>query len=70
MSNKMGKLLNRRKFALDLLHIRNVAVAPGSSFGSITGEYVRISLGASEEEIERGVREICEFANRGTVSIV
>jgi aspartate aminotransferase/aminotransferase len=69
VSNKTNKSLNGQKFALDLLHKRNVAVAPGSSFGSITENYVRISLGASEDEIERGVREICEFANRGTVFI-
>jgi aspartate aminotransferase len=53
-----------RQFALDLLHERNVAVAAGSNFGSVAENYVRISMAASEEEIERGVREICEFANR------
>ncbi len=26
--------------------------------------YVRISLAASQEDIERGVREICAFADR------
>src|SRR5215469_16961610 len=54
-----------RQFALDLLHERNVTVAPGSAFGSVAEHYVRISLAASEEEIERGVREICAFADRG-----
>ncbi|QBD80254.1 pyridoxal phosphate-dependent aminotransferase [Ktedonosporobacter rubrisoli] len=53
-----------RQFALDLLHERNVAVAPGNGFGKVSEEYVRISLGASDEEIERGVREICQFADR------
>ena len=53
-----------RQFALDLLRERNVAVAPGSGFGSISQEFVRISLAASDEEIERGVREICAFADR------
>ncbi len=53
-----------RQFALDLLHERNVAVAPGSGFGSVAQDYVRISLAASDEEVERGVREICEFADR------
>ena len=53
-----------RQFALDLLRERNVAVAPGSTFGSVSEEYVRISLAASEEEIRRGVGEICEFASR------
>ncbi len=52
-----------REFALALLHERNVAVAPGSGFGSVAEEYVRISLAGSEEEIARGVREICLFAD-------
>ncbi len=52
-----------RQFALDLLHQRNVAVAPGSGFGEVSAPYVRISLAASEDEIERGVREICAFAD-------
>jgi aspartate aminotransferase len=53
-----------RQFALDLLRERNIAVAPGSTFGSVAENYVRISLAASEEEIVRGVREICAFADR------
>lgn len=53
-----------RQFALDLLHERHVAVAPGSSFGQAADHYVRISLAASEAEIERGIREICAFADR------
>ena len=52
-----------RQFALDLLRERNVAVASGNNFGSVAENYVRISLAASEEEIERGVREICAFAD-------
>lgn len=60
-----GKQVSRgRQFALDLLHERNVAVAPGSGFGSVSQDYVRISLAASAEEVERGVREVCEFADR------
>ena len=53
-----------KHFALDLLRERNVAVASGSSFGSVAEQYVRISLAASDEEIERGVRELCAFADR------
>jgi aspartate aminotransferase len=53
-----------RQFAFDLLRERNVAVAPGSCFGTIATHHVRISLAASEEEIERGVREICLFADK------
>jgi len=52
-----------RQFALDLLRERNIAAAPGSTFGSVAENYVRISLAASDEEIVRGVREICSFAD-------
>ncbi|GAC1377867.1 MAG: aspartate/prephenate aminotransferase [Ktedonobacteraceae bacterium] len=53
-----------RQFALDLLRECNIAVAPGSGFGSVAEDYVRVSLAASDEEIERGIKEICAFANR------
>lgn len=53
-----------RQFVLDLLRECNVSVASGNSFGTVADNYVRISLAASEEEIERGVREICAFADR------
>jgi len=39
-------------------------VAPGSGFGSVAEHYVRISLAASDEEIERGIKEICKVADR------
>ncbi len=53
-----------RQFALDLLRERNVAAAPGSTFGLVAENYVRISLAASDEEIVHGIREICAFADR------
>jgi len=56
--------LRGRQFALDLLREYNVAVAPGSAFGSISERFVRISLAASEEELEHGIRAICEFADK------
>lgn len=64
ISSRKGKSWDSRQFALDLLHERNVAVAAGSGFGSVAQANVRISLAASEQEIERGVREICLFADR------
>ena len=64
VSSRTGEPRTGRQFALDLLRERNVAVAPGSTFGTVSEAYVRISLAASEEEIERGVREICMFADR------
>ncbi|HLG65120.1 MAG TPA: aminotransferase class I/II-fold pyridoxal phosphate-dependent enzyme [Ktedonosporobacter sp.] len=64
ISSRKGEARHSRQFALDLLHERNVAVAAGSGFGSVAQANVRISLAACEEEIERGVREICSFADR------
>ncbi len=52
------------QFALDVLRERNIAVAPGSTFGSAAQNYVRVSLAASDDEIERGLREMCAFADR------
>ncbi len=42
---------------------RNVAVAPGTTFGSVAEQYMRVSLAASDEEIVRGVQEMCAFAD-------
>lgn len=59
-----GETRHSRQFTLELLRERNVVVAPGNGFGAVTENYIRISLAASDEEIERGVREICTFAER------
>jgi aspartate aminotransferase len=64
VSSPRGTERRGRQFALDLLRERNIAVAPGSTFGSVAEHYVRVSLAASDDEIERGVREMCTFANR------
>ncbi len=53
-----------RQFSLDLLYEKNITVGPGSAFGPAADHYVRISLSASDEEIARGVREVCLFADR------
>ncbi len=63
VTGKNGELRGR-EFALDLLHERNIAVAPGSGFGSVSEHFIRISLAASEEELNRAIREICAFADR------
>ncbi len=64
VSSPRGTVRRGRQFALDLLRERNVAVAPGSTFGSVAEHYVRVSLAASDDEIVRGVREMCAFADR------
>jgi aspartate aminotransferase len=64
ITNRQSKTSDSRKFAFDLLNQRNVVVAPGSAFGRVTAEkYIRISLGASDEDVKQGVQEICLFAD-------
>ncbi len=63
VTGKHGELRGR-EFALDLLREHNVMVAPGSGFGTVSERFIRISLGASEEELERAIPAICEFADR------
>jgi aspartate aminotransferase/aminotransferase len=70
VGDKLNQAYGVHQLVFDLLQKRNVAVAPGNVFGAVSRTCVRISLGASEHDIERGVREICEFAKRGTDSIV
>ena len=62
VTGKNGELRGR-DFVLDLLNERNIMVAPGSGFGSVSKHYIRISLAASEEELDRAIREICVFAD-------
>ncbi|HXR64862.1 MAG TPA: aminotransferase class I/II-fold pyridoxal phosphate-dependent enzyme [Ktedonobacteraceae bacterium] len=53
-----------RSLARDLLRERNVTVAPGSGFGAVAENYVRVSLAGAEVEIAQGLRELCLFADR------
>jgi aspartate aminotransferase/aminotransferase len=59
-----GQPRSGRELARELLRERNITVAPGSGFGAVTENYVRVSLAGSEEEIARGLRELCLFADR------
>jgi aspartate aminotransferase/aminotransferase len=65
----VGERLDRTysvyQFAFDLLRQHHVAVAPGSAFGLVARNHVRISLAASEHDIERGVSSLCEFSRSG-----
>lgn len=45
-----------------LLEETEVATAPGATFGSVTRDYVRISLASELGELLEGTRRICEFA--------
>ncbi|MCF8564909.1 pyridoxal phosphate-dependent aminotransferase [Alicyclobacillus tolerans] len=50
--------------AKSILQQTQVAVAPGEAFGEGGAGLVRVSLANSEENIEEGIRRICEFINR------
>ncbi len=64
VSSPSGTVRRGRQSALAQQVERNIAVAPGSTFDSVTEKYGRVSLAISDEEIVRGVREICVFADR------
>lgn len=53
--------LDSRDFALQLLKERQVAVAPGSAFGDVARQSVRISLASSETDLREGIGRLCEL---------
>ena len=63
ISHKNGEKRGR-EFVFDLLRERNVVVTPGIGFGNVAESYVRISLAAAPEVLQRGIHEICQFADR------
>jgi aspartate aminotransferase len=58
--------LGSRDFAFKLLRERGVAVAPGSAFGEVAKDAVRISLASSDADLTEGVGRLAEFVHRGT----
>ncbi|GCE48132.1 aspartate aminotransferase/aminotransferase [Thermosporothrix hazakensis] len=56
--------LDSADFAIKLLEEKQVLTSPGSSYGQVARQYIRISLAASEADIEKGIRAICELADR------
>ncbi|MGH2509666.1 MAG: pyridoxal phosphate-dependent aminotransferase [Ktedonobacteraceae bacterium] len=59
-----GQARSGRELARELLQERNVTVAPGSGFGTVAENYVRVSLAGEDQGIEQGLRELCTFADR------
>ena len=53
--------LNARDFAFRLLRERGVSVAPGSAFGDVASNAVRISLASSDTDLREGVGRLAEF---------
>lgn len=56
--------LDGHEFALKLIDEKNVAVAPGPTFGEVSKHFIRISLAASDENIKTGIERIAEMVNR------
>ncbi|TMC52243.1 MAG: pyridoxal phosphate-dependent aminotransferase [Chloroflexi bacterium] len=57
--------LPSRELAFALLRERGVSLAPGSAFGQVAGQAVRISLASSDADLEEGVGRLAEFVHRG-----
>ena len=55
--------LRSRDFAFALLRERGVSVAPGTAFGRVAGQAVRISLASSDEDLRVGVARLAEFVH-------
>jgi len=53
--------LHSREFALRLLREKGVSVAPGSAFGEVAAQAVRISLASSDADLREGVGRLAEF---------
>src|SRR5487761_855675 len=53
--------LHFRDFVFKLLRAKGVSVAPGSAFGEVAGNAVRISLASSDSDLREGVGRLAEF---------
>ena len=53
-----------REFAFKLLRERGVSVAPGTAFGDVAADAVRISLASSDADLREGVGRLAEFVNQ------
>ena len=58
--------LGSREFAFRLLRERGVSVAPGTAFGEVARDAVRISLASSDEDLQEGVTRLAEFVHGRT----
>jgi len=54
--------LSANDFAFGLLDAERVSVLPGAAFGPQIANYVRINLGAPDEELDEAGRRIAAYA--------
>ena len=50
-----------RAFALSLLQRKRVAVAPGSAFGEVAAQTVRVCLAVEEKALMEGLERLCHY---------
>ena len=48
-------------FCHELIREHKVAVAPGSTFGQVCADHVRISIASPEDNVREGLKRICEM---------
>ena len=58
--------LPAREFSFALLCEQGVSAAPGTAFGEVASEAVRISLASSEADLREGVGRLARFVHRST----
>jgi aspartate aminotransferase/aminotransferase len=58
--------MDAREFALWLVRERGVSIAPGTAFGEVARDQVRISLASSEEDLREGVSRLVEGVREKT----
>ena len=58
--------LPSRDFVFALLRERGVSVAPGTAFGAVARDAVRISLASSDADLREGVGRLAQFVHRRT----
>lgn len=58
------------EFALTLLQEEKVAVAPGSTFGNVTRDMIRISLATEKQALQEGVQRICGFIAKRRAAVL
>ena len=66
MADISPKGLPARDFAFALLRERGVSVAPGTAFGHVAAQAVRISLASSDADLSDGVGRLAEFVHGRT----
>jgi aspartate aminotransferase len=56
--------LDSRAFAFEFLRKKGVSVAPGTAFGEVGKNAVRISLASSDQDLREGVARLAEFVHQ------